>query len=193
MAPAAVPETAEDASTVEVMANSLVASPEPTILAMQLVAEVILPVQLPIPTDDNPTAAIPPLQDAQAVQMATNTLGSSVVPTEWTVKVVSLVQMPVGSDMAPVTMPEAAQNAAAVQVMANALVFAPEPAVLAMQLVSVSVSAPQLPVRALHNPAGTSPTPQDTLAVLVVANPPESTPAPAWPLVEMIAPPESPV
>lgn len=95
MAPAAVPEAAESALAVEVMANALVASPVPSIFAMQLVFEVVLAVQLPVSTDDNPTTPIPALQNPQAVEMTANALGFAKIPTEWSVEVVSLVHLPV--------------------------------------------------------------------------------------------------
>jgi len=145
---------------------------------MKTMLEVVLAVQLPVFTDHNPPATIPTLQEAQTIEMTANTLSFSVEPTSRFVVVVTLVQMPVRANVPPVIVPEASQNAPTVAVKPNTLELAPEPSELSMELVSVMVFAPQLPISADNNPAGTSPAPQNALAVQVVANTLESTPFP---------------
>lgn len=193
MAPTAVPEAPLDTLAVQMTTNAPESAPEPSVLAMQLVLEVISFDQVPIGTNPNPLLTTPAFQNSQAVQVTANAPRPSIVPTGWSVVVVTLVQVPVRTNMAPVSMPEAAENAASVEMMTNSLEFAPEPAVPAMQFVPILVPSPQLPVAALDDPATASPTLQDALAVLMVTHPPESTPVPARTLVVVVSPPQMPV
>lgn len=183
----------QSAETIQVATNALVAAPPPTDTLPDGSGIVVFPVQVPVPADDNPTFAIPALEDAHAVEMAPHLLELPPEPTTRTIIMITLPHMPVGAYMPPVSVPEAAQNAAAVHVMSDTLVLTPEPPILAMELVAVMVFSPQLPVPAFHDPLGTSPALEDSTSVQVIANSPETTPAPAWRLVVVVAAVQVPV
>jgi len=182
----------QSAETIQVATNALVAAPPPTdtLLGGWVV---VFPVQVPVPADDNPTFAIPALEDAQAVEMAPHLLELPPEPTTRTIIMITLPHMPVGAYMPPVSVPEAAQNAATVHVMSDTLVLTPEPPIFAMELVAVMVFSPQLPVPAFHDPLGTSPALEDSTSVQVIANSLETTPAPAGLLVVVVAAVQVPV
>jgi hypothetical protein len=72
-----VPESSQNAKAVDVAANSSILTPEPPVLAVQLVPIMVAPPELPIFSFHNPTRTCPSFEDAMAIQMISNTAVSA--------------------------------------------------------------------------------------------------------------------
>ena len=102
-------------------------------------------------------------------------------------------KVPVRAHLAPVTVVIALQRSQTILVVANTPVSAPDPALAAMQAVTVVISLPQIPISTHANPARAGPAFEDAQAVEVVADTAPSPPEPAKRLVVMVAFPQMPV
>jgi len=117
----------QDAQAVSVDTDATVGPPAPLVLAVQVMIVVISPVQCPVLAHNHPLGPSPSLEDAQAIQVTSNTTVPAPEPASSSVVVISTVQMPVGAHVLPAIVPEAAQDSQAVQMHTNATVPTPEP------------------------------------------------------------------
>jgi hypothetical protein len=168
LAPMPIAVAVQNSEAILVTANSAESTPTPLVLAMEDMKAFD---QVPISANHQPPSTTPASQNSHAVDVTANALClPAPEPATCTVTRIAAVQFPIRSDVAPMLVPEPSQNAKAVDVTANSSILAPEPSVLAMQLVPVVVAPPELPVFSLHNPTRTCPSFVDAMAIQVISN-----------------------
>jgi len=193
-APVALVVSVQRSQSVQVHTDSAESAPPPLVASVQMMIVVIPAVQMPIRTDSVPPGAIPPLQDAQAVQMASNTAVTSPEPMGPFVVMVATPHMPIGADAAPVALVIPVKSPEAVEVHANAPESSPSPGGATVVLVIVMVSPPQVPIAAHVVPARTVPAPVDSQPVQVPSHPSVGIPPkPSRSFVIMFPSPKMPI
>jgi hypothetical protein len=122
MNPLVVPESSENATTVEVNANSAVAPEKPTIFSMEAVLVVVAASEMPVAPHGDPAVPIPSPKNSQTVEMPADATLLAPEPAAPAVVVVLPVEVPVRAHLAPFV-----QGASTVQMMADASKAAPRP------------------------------------------------------------------
>lgn len=183
----------EGAQSILVMTNAAESTPTPLRSAVMTVIVVIPAIQVPVSPNSDPPAAIPALQDPEAIQIPSHTLCTTPEPASWLVVVIALPQMPVGPNASPVSLVIAVQRAATIQMHTNAAVAAPTPLSSAVQTMIVVILPPQTPVTSNNMPTPTVPPLQDPEAIQMPTDTPGSSPEPSTRTVEMILLPQMPV
>jgi len=85
----------QDAEAVLMMTNAAITAPDPARASMQPMAVMITPDEMPISSNDMPSATIPAFENAHAVQVITNSPLPSPEPSVRAVVVVLSPQGPV--------------------------------------------------------------------------------------------------
>jgi len=187
--PSVTHKATKDMKPVKMLSNLLRFAPIPLVLAMKTMFEVISLVQFQITTDNDPFGTIPTLLDLHAVKVSPKSLGCPIEPSARFVEVVALPQMPIGPNMPPMAFLELTQDSTTISMNTNALELAPEPPLLAIE---VMVTLVHLPVTFGTMPFCTIPTLLDFLTVQMITNALVGTPNPTSGLVEVIALPQFP-
>merc|ERR1712232_521209 len=191
--PMSVPESSQNALTVNCAANTSIFSPEPPVFAMQLVAVMVFPVDFPISSFRNPTRSIPTVVDAMTIQVISDSAVAAPPLSAFLVVVITPPQVPIGPDSPPMALVITVQGAVAITVHPNPPVTTPHPLVSTMEMVVEMILAPQVPVGSNTNPPPAIPTSQDPQTVQVAANSAILAPPPARSPAVMISPVEFPL
>jgi len=170
-APVPLVVSVQGSQSVEVHTDAAESAPSPLVASVQVMIVVIPPVQMPIRTDSMPPGAIPPLQDAQAVQMASNSAVTSPEPMGAFVIMVATPQMPIGTDAAPAALVIPVKSSEAIEVHADAPESPPSPGGATVVLVIVMVSTPEVPIAAHVVPTRTIPAPVHSQPVQMPSHP----------------------
>jgi hypothetical protein len=136
----------QGAQSIQMHTNASEPAPGPFVSAMEMVVVVIPAVQMPIRPHVTPVPAIPALQDAQTIQVTSNSAVPTPEPSRPLVIMVSAPQMPIGSDSSPVSLVISIQGAQSVEVHSDASEPSPSPTRAPMQTVIVVVPTVEVPV-----------------------------------------------
>jgi len=136
----------QGAQSIQMHTNAPESAPSPSVSAMEMVVVVIPAVEMPIRPYVTPVPAIPTLQDAQTIQVTSNSAVSTPEPSRPPVVMVSAPQMPIGSDSSPVSLVISIQGAQSVEVHSNASEPSPRPTRAPMQTMVVVVPTVEVPV-----------------------------------------------
>lgn len=154
---------------------------------------VVLAEELPILASNHPDFTIPAIENAQSVEVPSDSPVLAPCPACWFVVVVALPEMPISSNFLVTSLHVAVQGSATVKMMTNALVLAPAPLSSAMVAMIVPVAAVELPKLTDHNPATSVITFEDAQTVKVTANAFGTAIEPATSFVEVVALEHGPV
>jgi len=145
-APVALVIAVQRSQPVQVHTNAPEPTPAPLGPTMQVVIVVVLAPQMPIRTNVVPAMTVPPAEDAQAIQVTSNTAVPAPEPSVRLVIMVPAPQVPVGSHTTPVTLVIPVKCSQTVEMDTNAPESAPGPPVATVQMVIVIIATPQVPV-----------------------------------------------
>jgi len=191
--PLALVISPDNTQAIPVYANTSEGTPSLTHATVVVVIEMVASVAMPELAHNHPFDACPSLQDAQAIQMPSNSPGSANKPTPCSIIVVLLPQVPIGTDTTPFALIVAEQDSQPVPVHTNSPKTTPAPLLPSMELMVVIIAFDDLPIPTDHDPTGTSPTVLDAHTVAMPCNSSVRAPSPAIRSVEVITLPEMPV